>query len=665
MKSILPIGVCAGLLLAGCMTEENPVHPTATGDGPKTTGPQRTWTDPENQSLTRKIMEMGFDSTLIKDHSDHFIAEDDVWFDKAELDAQPAAPLAKGEHYRSQYLVSDAKIHNLTVRVDPSAQNANPDYGWLTATLEAMNSWNGLGYFVKLTFVTTATADISVVGQYVSGAEGLTISKFPTSDGKPGNLIWARTDWPDDAPSKRKAMVHALGHCLGLQHPDGSSTRVINNTTSTTTVIPYAQIPSTPSPDPTSVMQGYGIEKSWNGFSFGDSQAMRRLYSSHIHSVANNPLRFLEDANGDGKKDLITFDQDGVVVSLSTGSGFANEKLWNDQYGSSAASGGWNLTNHVRVLADVNGDGKIDVVGFGNAGVYVALSNGSQFVPVSTAASSDFCYNANWRTNQHIRTMADVNGDGKADIVGFGPTNTKVALGQADGRFGTPTVWHNGYGYNNWNSVTELPRYVADVNGDGKADVVGFGNANVFVALSTGSTFNDKNQAPSWLQNGFCYVDGWRDAQHIRTMADVDGDGKKDIVGFGESAVYVGYSTGSAFGVVNGSPLFGRLKGYDKTRTTRILGDVNGDGKADIVAVDENDVFLGISNGSHAGNIDVFSVSTWNHDFAYNDGWRVADHLRAVGDITGDGKADFLGIGYNESYVGTYTQGLFAPVLYY
>ncbi|MFF0905551.1 UNVERIFIED_CONTAM: hypothetical protein RF653_17920 [Kocuria sp. CPCC 205316] len=37
-------------------------------------------------------------------------------------------------------------------------------------------------------------------------------------------------------------------------------------------------------------------------------------------------------------------------------------------------------------------------------------------------------------------------------------------------------------------------------------------------------------------------VDGWRVGQHVRELADVNGDGGDDDVGFGYSATYVGLS---------------------------------------------------------------------------------------------------------------------------
>src|SRR5690349_12302150 len=78
---------------------------------------------------------------------------------------------------------------------------------------------------------------------------------------------------------------------------------------------------------------------------------------------------------------------------------------------------GWTGENP-RMLADVNGDRKQDVVGFGNDGVWVAFSDGTKFNAAYVLA--DFGYNQGWRKDKHVRLTGDVNGDKMEDIVGFG-----------------------------------------------------------------------------------------------------------------------------------------------------------------------------------------------------------------------------------------------------
>jgi hypothetical protein len=85
------------------------------------------------------------------------------------------------------------------------------------------------------------------------------------------------------------------------------------------------------------------------------------------------------------------------------------------------------------------------------------------------------------------RQLGDVNGDGRDDIVGFGRDAVFVSLGQSDGTFGahfvakddTFTVKKGG-----WSSFDLYPRQLGDVNGDGRDDIVGFGQDAVFVSLA-------------------------------------------------------------------------------------------------------------------------------------------------------------------------------------
>ena len=137
----------------------------------------------------------------------------------------------------------------------------------------------------------------------------------------------------------------------------------------------------------------------------------------------------------------------------------------------------------------MNGDGMADIIGFGNAGVYVSLATGGGSFAAPIFALSTFGTAGGWTSeNLYPREVADVNGDDRADIVGFGGTGVNVALGNADGTFDLPTSDLNAFGSGPsagaWTSEDEYPRLLADVTGDHAADIVGFGYYVVYVAPS-------------------------------------------------------------------------------------------------------------------------------------------------------------------------------------
>jgi hypothetical protein len=70
-----------------------------------------------------------------------------------------------------------------------------------------------------------------------------------------------------------------------------------------------------------------------------------------------------------------------------------------------------------------------DIIGFGDDGVYLATSRRAGFVEPHRALA-DFGHDHGWRVGTHVRALADVNGDGLLDIVGFGDRGTLVALAE-------------------------------------------------------------------------------------------------------------------------------------------------------------------------------------------------------------------------------------------
>jgi hypothetical protein len=355
-------------------------------------------------------------------------------------------------------------------------------------------------------------------------------------------------------------------------------------------------------------------------------------YSEYAISIA------VADVNGDGKLDLLVANDctsgsngctnyAGVVgVLLGNGDGtFQAAQTYN--------SGG--LDAQSIAVADVNGDGKPDLLvandcsssgnGCATTGsVGVLLGNGDGTFQKASAynTSGPFAFSI---------AVADVNGDGKPDLL-VASRGIEVLLGNGDGTFKAPRTYSSG-GYNAFSIA------VGDVNGDGKPDVVtandcpgpGCGNAGeVEVLLGNGNgTFR---AAPSYSSGGY-YADSI-------AVADVNGDGKPDLLVANECAD--SSCTTASIGVLlgKGDGTFQAVRTYnlgDYYAFSIAVADVNGDGKLDLLVAGDTSSTSSGSVGVLLGNGD----GTFQPVQYYGSGGYYAFSI-AVGDVNSDGKLDLL-----------------------
>src|ERR1700730_2253990 len=362
---------------------------------------------------------------------------------------------------------------------------------------------------------------------------------------------------------------------------------------------------------------GEDAKMSWSGQSWGPEQP-----------------RLVADITGDGRADIVGFGLDGVWASLNNGNGTfqpPNMVLCGFNFHT-----GWMVERHPRFLADLTGDGRADIIGFGDAGVWTARNNGDGTFQAMKFVVADLGYDHGWRVDQHPRFVADITGDGRADLIGFGDAGVWVAVGNGDGTFQAPRLVVTDLGYDDGWRVDQNPRFVVDVTGDGRADLVGFGTDGVWVALSNGDgTF----APPKLVLAGFDQAQGWDGTKHLRIMGDLNGDHRADIIGFGDAGVYSAISNGDgAFAAATFILAeMGYNNGWRIENHPRFAADVTGDGKADLVGFGDDGVWVSVTGGSGAKLVLA--------GFCYNQGWRVPLHPRYLADLNGDRKADIIGFG--------------------
>lgn len=349
----------------------------------------------------------------------------------------------------------------------------------------------------------------------------------------------------------------------------------------------------------------------------------------------------------------------------------------------SGANGALNFTSgngfsaegalNMRRFADINGDGRPDLIAFWDNQIYAYLSNGvTGFndvpTPVGTGFGAAMGFGAYSSNERYIPDgpiyLVDMNRDGYPDVLGFDESDLAkqtayiAYFNPATGKFGLPQkVRSTPIGFycapDYLNDELSNPRFLADMNADGYPDIVRLTTNGAVVSYfdpmtgidgGTGIFSADVSVAPALYGTSgtsICGAPSYR-SNHPTSLVDLNGDGYPDLIVMSSAGTRVLFwqpeqkkfsdtplIVSTSFSCCNGNtaawPIY--------------FMDMNGDGYPDVVQMKSDGLYVYLWTGAT-----LLPASKWTSQLSGGDWVSHADlNPRQLVDVNGDGFPDLIG----------------------
>jgi len=392
-------------------------------------------------------------------------------------------------------------------------------------------------------------------------------------------------------------MLHELGHILGFRHE-------------------FLQPTSSCATNRNGEISGTASSPQYPGFRF--------VTPSDISSIMN-----YDACNGGVYPTALSAKDVSGALSLYTDLALPAFSSVQQAYTS-----GWNFgmpSSFATISGDINGDGLTDYIRMSGTAYFTFLSNGAGGY---VQAQHSFPAGYNFGTPSSYPTFAgDFNKDGRMDFIRLGGTIAFTFLGNGDGTF---NVVQNAYcsgcdfGYGLSQDL------VGDFDGDGRTDFTRLwqGMEFLFIGNTSGgftlSTYPWESGAPSF---------GWPSTWESKTL-DAFGIGQSGYIRLGSDQYYIAlYDRGGPGGTLRRQATWGSYPGGNSfgspSNYKTIVGDFNGDNATDFARLGSTDfhVYLNNRNGSFTHSNPGFG-NGWNFGLP-------SSFETIVGDFNGDHRADF------------------------
>lgn len=255
----------------------------------------------------------------------------------------------------------------------------------------------------------------------------------------------------------------------------------------------------------------------------------------------------------------------------------------------------------------VNNDNKQDIILTSMYGILLAVSDIDAYFIVEVTIPQFLDYTNKYKLTK-INT-GDFNGDGFTDIVFVNDGGIWVALYDSESNSFTEwTLWYNGADSNINLNFLYLQIHTGNLDDDNLYDCTIFDSFGTHILSSNGISFQLTQQFPDHLAiTGEAF-------SKIKYTADLNGDGKSEIIGLDEFGIKVAQINGAQFSLpsywIYGISEIPDLGGYEFYNSAIITADINGDNKSDIFA-------LGGENSNallSSGYCFIDPLKLYNHD---------------------------------------------------
>jgi len=350
-----------------------------------------------------------------------------------------------------------------------------------------------------------------------------------------------------------------------------------------------------------------------------------------IHTSAGPAQTIFADLDGDGRPDLVEADAYSADVSI---------------YQNISSNGILSFASPVVLpivpasygnilsiaVADIDGDGKLDIIANTSRSnlIYVFRNISSPGMLTTNSFASPVIIPAGLASERIA--VQDLNGDGKPDIVIPNTGSNTISILQNESTigsisFGSPVNFFTG------NYPTDVK--IADLDGDGYPDIIvpnfNDNTVSIFRNLGIGENVTTNSFSSPVMLTGIPQA-------HLLKIGDMDGDGKLDIVVADWANVTMtvirNLTTGPGITTNSFAPSVSFTTGGWACNVE--LGDLSGDGKLDIAVPDQlPSLFSIFQNTSTPGS---FTTNSLTGRVDFSSGWDAND--ATMGDLNGDGRPD-------------------------